>query len=288
MKYPVIMHINYMEQGQGFEEICRVAAKIGFDGIEFRHVDRNKVLNCVDYLDAIKKEVDKYGIRYPMFGGGFPCNSTDPEVRKAEIEAYKNFLTEASKRFNLTILNFFTGTVRTPKLAYNVGTYAAHGGCAVPQWQYEAAVEAVREVCDHAAKLGDFKLAFETHMGYIHDYPELAKKFCDDIDRDNIGVNLDYGNAVYLPSPMPLTQTIANCGKKLFYTHMKNSVPTADGRMPTSLSGGVINHREYVKALIENNFDGFIGIEAPRPGDRQYYAKEDYAYIRDVLDDLGC
>ncbi len=278
------MHINYMEQGQPHDEICKVAADFGFDGIEFRNKDRNKVLNCADYLDSIKKAVATYGIKYPMFGGGLTCNSQDADARREEIDAYKIFLAEASKRFNLTYLNFFCGTVRVPKLPYAPHTYAAHGGCAVPQWQYEAAVEACREICDFARELGDFKLAFETHMGYIHDYPELAKKLVDDIDRENIGVNLDYGNAVYLPGAMALPATIKNCGEKLFYTHMKNSITVGDIRFPTSLSGGVINHREYVKTLLEIGYKGFIGIEAPRSGDRQFYAKEDLAYIRDVLD----
>lgn len=36
MTMPVIMHVNYCEQGQTLEEICRKAVGWGFDGVEFR------------------------------------------------------------------------------------------------------------------------------------------------------------------------------------------------------------------------------------------------------------
>jgi hypothetical protein len=51
MENPVIMHVNYMEQGQSIEEICEKAVKIGFDGVEFRRKMKN--MNDEAYLEKL-------------------------------------------------------------------------------------------------------------------------------------------------------------------------------------------------------------------------------------------
>ena len=53
--------------------------------------------------------------------------------------------------------------------------------------------------------------------------------------------------------------------------------------LPTSLADGCINHRQYVKEFKAIGFDGPIGIEAPRPGDREHFAKEDFEYIQPII-----
>ena len=123
-------------------------------------------------------------------------------------------------------------------------------------------------------------------MNHLHDYAESARKLVDLIGRDNFGINLDYGNSVYFKGIAPLEEAIDICGEKLFYTHLKNSMPVPGGRMPTALGGGEINHRAYLKKLKDVGFNGLLGIEAPRPGDREAYAREDLAYIRSVIADL--
>ena len=142
-----------------------------------------------------------------------------------------------------------------------------------------------REVADYAAPLG-CKFALETHMNYLHDYAEAARRLVDMIGRDSFGINLDYGNSVYFNGIAPLEKAIEICGDKLFYTHFKNSMPVPGGRIPTALGEGSINHRAYLKKLREIGFSGLVGIEAPRPGDREYYARQDLAYIRSVMADL--
>ena len=53
--------------------------------------------------------------------------------------------------------------------------------------------------------------------------------------------------------------------------------------MPTALSQGEINHCAYLEKLEDIGYAGPIGIEAPRPGDRWFYAKEDMAYMTYLL-----
>ena len=153
-----------------------------------------------------------------------------------------------------------------------------------------SAGQSCQKVSEHA-KQYPIKFAFETHMNYIHDYAESAMKLVKMIDRDNFGVNLDYGNSMFFKGILPLDKAIELCGDKLFYTHMKNYQPVTSRSgpswlLPTSLGDGATNHRQYVKCLKKIGFDGLIGIEAPRPGDRQWYAECDYKYIKSVLDYL--
>ena len=286
MAYPIIMHINYCEQGQSIEEVCRFAAKTGFDGIEFRGVRTGVDETVPDYLDAVKRYTEYYGIRYVLFGyPGVDVMGSDSAAARASIDRYKAWLDEVGKRFSLTVLNFFTGGLTDPGKPMNAQSYGLHGSACAKDWQWEAAAEACREVADYAAPLG-CRFAFETHMNYLHDYAEAARRLVDMIGRDSFGINLDYGNSVYFNGIAPLEKAIEICGDKLFYTHFKNSMPVPGGRIPTALGEGSINHRAYLKKLREIGFSGLVGIEAPRPGDREYYARQDLAYIRSVMADL--
>ena len=95
---------------------------------------------------------------------------------------------------------------------------------------------------------------------------------------------MDYGNTVYFPNRPSVEETIDIYGDKLFYTHLKNSspIPGTKARMGVNLADGEINHRAYITKLREVGFTGPIGIEAPRTGDRIWFAQKDYAYYKDV------
>ena len=55
---------------------------------------------------------------------------------------------------------------------------------------------------------------------------------------------------------------------------------------PTALSEGTINNRELMNLLRADGFDGHICIEAPRAGDREWYAQQDIQYVKALLKDL--
>lgn len=277
MNNPIIMHINYLEQGQPLDYVCKKAAELGYDGVEFRR-SRSSVPDETpeSYIDALSRYSKEYGLKYVLFGGpGINVMTQDKEVIRREIDSYKHFLDAASAKIELSVINFMTGGLTAEGIPY--GEYEKHGSACAQEWHWNNAAEACREIADYAPEV---KFAFETHMGYLHDLAWASKKLCDMIDKPNFGINLDYGNTVYFAGRIdPLEKTIDICGEKLFYTHMKNSVPGIPRRMPTALSEGEINHRHYVKKLEEVGFKGFIGIEAPRSGDREWYAAQDKIYI---------
>ena len=68
MGYPIIMHVNYCEQGQTVEQIGRKAAGWGFDGVEFRRSRRNVKETVEEYLGQIERGVKASGLKHVLFG----------------------------------------------------------------------------------------------------------------------------------------------------------------------------------------------------------------------------
>ncbi|HHV95540.1 MAG TPA: sugar phosphate isomerase/epimerase [Clostridiaceae bacterium] len=287
MSWDIIMHVNYCEQGQTIDEICQKAVKWGFDGVEFRRKRVHVNESVEEYLDAIEKGVKKYGLKTVIFGGpGASFTNPDPEKREADLNEMINFYKLASKRFNLTVCNTMAGSVVNPDKSIPPYEYDKHGSFAATEEQWKWAAEGFKVLGELAEEL-NFKFAFEVHMNYIHDLPQTTKKLVDMINVPSVGINLDYGNVVYFKNKPTLKEAIEVVKDKLYYVHLKNSVGLRDGsRFPTGLCEGEINHREYLKLLKENNYTGPICIEAPRSGDREWYAKQDIAYIKSVIEDI--
>lgn len=283
---PVIMHINYAETrhnyfgGKTIDDVCRMAAEIGFDGIEFRGNPPKDIgeISFADYAAQVADATKKYNISHPMFAIGIDnILSEDKELRAAGVQ---NALEKARLVHDLcgtTLCNTQAATTRDPNAESQ--DFARHGSAIATQDHWDMIIEAYQQLAKGLEPLG-MRFAFETHMNYIHDLPEPSKKLVDLIDSPSIGINMDYGNTVYFAGCPSVEEAIDIYGDKLFYTHLKNSMPAAGDRIPTALSEGAINHRQYLKKLDSVGFDGPIGIEAPRPGDRYWFAQQDLAYFK--------
>jgi len=168
--------------------------------------------------------------------------------------------------------------------------YDKSGSGAAEDKHFEWAAEGFRELGALAEELG-FKLAFETHMGCIGDLPEPTARLLEMIGSPAVGANLDYGNMVYFPQPPSLTDAVNTLAGRTYMLHLKNvySIATTERKLmiPCPLGDGIINHREQFGLLRETGFDGPMCIEAPRQGDREWFAQQDIAYVRSVLDDMG-
>jgi sugar phosphate isomerase/epimerase len=290
MTPPIIMHVNYCEQGQTINEMCQKAVRWGYDGIEFRRIKRGgQPQTPQEYVDEIATAAERHGLKHILFGHPGPnLVLPDASQRVREIEEYITFIRIAAARCELTMCNILSGVLVNPDKSVGPRDFELHGsGIATPEiWEW--AVAGYRQIGAVAEELG-IRFAFETHMNYLHDLPEPTKKLVDLIGSPAIGVNLDYGNIAAFKNPPPVTKVISELGGSLYYVHLKNSMPIygSNGRMPCGLGEGSINHREYLTALKESGYNGFICIEAPRPGDREWYAQQDIAYCKSVLADIG-
>ncbi len=286
-----IMHVNYGEVGYNsygnhtVDDICKMAAEIGYDGIEFRSAPPKEFADMPikDYVKQIADAKKKYNLSTIMFSISISeCANPDKEAREKSIAGAIETAKLVNDMCDTTICNCFASYIACPIKTAPTGAYEFNGSFAATPEQWELTAESFRKLGDAAVDLG-MKFGFETHMNYIHDLPAATMKLVNMIDSPAIGVNMDYGNTVYFPVRPTVTEAIELYGDKLFYTHLKNSRLVANTRMATALSEGEINHRDYLAKLKEVGFSGPIGIEAPRPGDRVWFAQEDFKYYKTVM-----
>ena len=283
------MHINYCEQGQELEDICSKAVDWGFDGVEFRRRRSGVEETTEEYLDRLDAGVRASGLKHVLFGFPGPLLlNPNAAARTREVEEAVAFYRHVSERFGVTTVNLLTGQLQNPDTSISYFDCTKHGSFIVTDEQWKWQVEGCRAMADGLSGI-DIRFGFETHMVYVHDTVEAVNRLVTEIDRPCIGVNLDYGNIVNFPDPPSLDEAVNALKKSICYVHLKNSAPLKSGfdRMPTALSEGEINNRHFLRLLKGIGYEGPICIEAPRGGDREWYARQDLVYIRSVLEDLG-
>ena len=284
---PIIMHINYCEQGQSLAQACRKAVDWGFDGIEFRRRRLANPQSEVEYLDELERAVSGSGLRHVLFGYPGPdLMLADESQRELEVQAASAFYTQAAQRFHCTLCNTFAGALRNPDSTVPATQFARQGSaCATKEhWQWAAA--GFQRLGANAEKLG-LRLAFETHMSHLHDLPEPTLRLLAGIGSPALGALLDYANMFLFPKPPPLAEVIAAFGDQLYYVHLKNVRRLLDGTwLGTPLSDGDINHREFLRLLRAQGYAGPLCIESPWPGDREWFAQQDLAYLKSLIADM--
>ncbi|MBN1624517.1 MAG: sugar phosphate isomerase/epimerase [Clostridia bacterium] len=287
MDYKLIMHINYCEQGQSLEQTCEKAAAWGYDGVEFRNKRFNIEEDMEEYLNTIYKAAKKYGIKTVIFGGGTPnLMSKDPVSRERDLEYCENFYPRAFEMFGFEVSNLLIGTVMNPSAEIEYADFTKHGSFIAEDRHWQQGIAGLKRISALAEKFG-FKLGLETHPNFIHDTVESAMKLAELSESSNIGVNLDYINANALPGSITIEDAIDKTRGRLFYIHLKNVITTNSGRIKVGLADGEFNNRHIMKKLMESGYQGPICVEAPRSGDREWFAVKDLEYIKAVIKDLA-
>lgn len=288
MNNPIILHCNYVEQGQSIDEMCQSAVKWGFDGIEFRRRRFDVEEKPLDYLDAIASAVDRTGLKHVLFGAPGPeLMQSDPDARKREVDEMVDFFRAAVKRFKLTVCNTMSGSLKSEAPFFE---FDRHGSAIATDEQFAAAVEGFQILGDLATELG-FRFAFELHNVYLHDLPEPSRRLVEAIGRDSVGLNIDYGNIrLYPENPVSLEQSLEICREHIYLVHLKNIYILGGARyynwIMCPMSDGAINNRQMLRILKDQGYDGPLVIESPREGDRQWYATEDLAYLKSLMNEI--
>jgi len=294
MNNKTIMHINFGEieydsyGKKSIDDICKQAAETGFDGIEFRGMPPQELrhLSFREYATQIGEAKKKYGLSEILFGNSLAgCDSNDQSVRDKVIAEALEKAKIVQDICGTTLCNTFASKIVSKDASVKANEYEKHGSAVATDDEWKYTVDSYQKIGKELEKMG-MRFAFETHMNYIHDVPVAAKKLVDLIDSPAIGINMDYGNTFFFPNQPTVQETIDLYGDKLFYTHLKNYTKLANGVLPGYLSDGEINHRLYLAKLKEVGYTGPIGVEAPRSGDRVWFAKQDYAYFKSVMADI--
>jgi sugar phosphate isomerase/epimerase len=289
VKYPLIMHITYGEQGQSLADVCRKAADWGFDGVEFRRKRIGVEETQEAYLDELEAGVRASGLKHVLFGYPGPILTKESAAeREQEVKDAIAFYRHVAKRFGVRWVNLLTGGLHNPDDKVSYFEYTKHGSFIATEKQWDWQVKGCQQLADGLADL-PLRFGFETHMVYLHDTIDAVKKLVARINRPSIGLNLDYGNVIDFPDPPSLEEALASVKDILHYVHLKNSaaVRGAPGRVATGLGDGEINTRQLLRLLAATPYEGPVALEGPRAGDREWFAQQDIAYIRRVMADLG-
>lgn len=241
------------------------ARELGADGIQIYAVSPylDMLNDSPDKLKILKETAEKNGLVFSavcsdLGGHGF----SDPPGNPERIEKNRRIM-EASRIFNTHVLTTHIGVVpsdRNSKL-------------------YAEVVETLQTVGALAADNG-MVLAIETGP----ESPEQLNQFLLDVDHKNIGVNMDPANLVMVQNADPAA-AVRLLGKYIVHTHAKDGIHFQDcdpkrvydafaeggfdqlvaetGELfrEVELGKGQVDWNEYLKALREVGYDGFLTIE---------------------------
>lgn len=157
---------------------------------------------------------------------------------------------------------------------------------------YDLAVGRIRELADHARDLG-VQVSLEMYEDTYVGTPDLAVRFVQDVDRDNVGINPDLGNLVRLHRPVEDIPTMFEKVLPLTnFWHIKNYTRDEDpatgsyATHPTPLVQGVVNYRAVIRRALELGFEGVFVCEH-YGSDSLGVAAINREYIREVLRGAG-
>lgn len=152
----------------------------------------------------------------------------------------------------------------------------------------DVAIERVRELADHAQKLG-LQISLEIYEDTFVGTPDDAVSFFKAVDHPAVGINPDIGNLIRLHRPMPPFQEMyAKVLPYANYWHIKNYIrdedPATGSYMsaPVPLKYGVINYRDVIRRALALGYSGPFMTEH-YGSDWLGVGAENADYIRQVL-----
>lgn len=278
----VIMHCNYFERGYSVQQTFDKAVRHGYDGVELRGRPRDEGMSTDEYLDLVAAEKKRTGIQVVLALNSNLMNP-DADERRAQLEHWSHVLKRGIDMGVLTY-NAMSGGLSCETAGRYEYDKTGSGAAEDEHWKWAA--EGYQEL-GAIAQQGGARLAFETHMGLLTDIAAPTRKLLDMIDSPAVGANLDMGNIVLHPKGETLDEALEILEGKVYYTHLKNVylVP-GGGWICCHISDGVIDNYRFLEILQRQGYDGMIGLEAPRQGDRNHFAAVDCQYVRSICRDL--
>lgn len=234
------------------------AAKMGVEGLQMyatngEHTPENMTkADRRELLDMVKSN----GLVFSAICGDLGCGFSNPEKNPELIERSKRIL-ELAKELEVDVVTTHIGVVPPDK---------AH-----PRYKI------MHSACKELSKFAD---SMDAHFA-IETGPECAavlKSFLDDLDSKGVAVNFDPANFVMVMGDDPV-QGVYTLGDYIVHTHAKDGIKLIDcnpevvyGLIEAEIAGGDtfrevplgtgnVDFPNYLKALDEIGYKGFLTIE---------------------------
>jgi sugar phosphate isomerase/epimerase len=220
-------------------------SRLGFDGIEL--CTWKGLPADLDLLDEERQKEIKYlaeeaGLIINAVGGHVGYIETDEKKRIASINRTKNNI-DLAVELGATVVDTFSGASRQD----------------IPEERaWELLVDSISDCADYGAERGVF-IGFEPHIGMLVDTPEKVLRLLSSVKSSSLKVNLDVSHFAIFGLHIP--DVVRLLSRHMIHTHLKDVrgvYPEFEFLIPGE---GDLNIREFVMALKENGYDGFVTSE---------------------------
>lgn len=266
------------------EESLKIASDTGVDGIQIYAVSHHMASLELDYKTAknLRKKVESYNLEISALcgdlgGHGFELKNENPE----KIRKTRDIIDFASE-LEVRVITTHIGIISETDTVKN----------SIMQ-------EALQEICRYAEKAGVY-IAIETGS----EKSELLKKFIIETGEASLKVNFDPANLVMVQGENPAC-AVNNLKDYIVYTHAKDGIMLrksdpvliynafAEGNpdkididdyfLELPLGKGNVNFPEYMKALEDIGYSGYLTIEREAGSDRIGDIKEGVVFLKGVM-----
>lgn len=263
------------------KEAVRKAAQVGANGIQVyasrgeMDPDNMTTAKRKEFLDVVKSNgLVISALCGDLGGGGFSI----PENNPWKIEKSKKII-EMAKELETDVVTTHIGVV--------------------PEDVNHDRYKIMQDACYQLAEFAD---SIDAHFA-VETGPETSanlKKFLDSLGSKGVGVNLDPANLVMVTGDDPvqavhnlkdyIVHTHAKDGKQLFYLEpeivygvKKDVIIEDDSFIEVPLGEGSVDFPNYLKALEEIGFKGFLTIEREVGDDPAKDIGNAVTFLRDII-----
>ena len=268
--------------GAGYFEICDIAKRIGFDGIEFTEIEKEGVDGCVSEIECaekIKAHCDEIGLEVVAYAVGADLLSEDKKAEEEKLFAHLRI----AKALGVKVMR--------------------HDVCyALPRehlYSYRDAIRemtpSIRRVTEYAKTLG-IRTCTENH-GYIFQSPERVEELILSVSDENYGWLCDMGN--FMCSDDDPIRAVSIAAPYAFHAHVKDFIFKArntgikpegffETRGGNYLRGTVVGHGvvpvvNCVSILKKAGYDGYISLEFEGAEDNIFALEAGYKYLKAII-----
>jgi sugar phosphate isomerase/epimerase len=265
------------------EEVIEAAARIGYDGIEFRGMAPHLAVDMpVERVKDMRTLMDDAGMRTSCIAtyGGRYSTISDEDCLK-QIEELKVFL-EFAGLLGCDLVRHAPGRPR-PKDA--------------TKEQFNRSVEWMRKAANIAESAG-CRLAAELHFGGLTESAQDGDTYLKAVNRPNVGVIFDPGNMYISHAPYG-EEEVKLLGERIFHVHVKDELKV-DSLLDKScfnagdeiyqhklLGEGAVDHVPAFRALKAIGYVGYLSCECHgAAGDKVAVAEREYNTMKHQVETM--
>ena len=269
---------NYREQP--FELAARRAREFGFDGIEAYPGHFSDPDDTLESQKQLKAVAESEGIKLAV-GSLQMDTTTDDEAARREILASCGDYVAALAELDFDLINGWIGPLSSAS-----GSYHDSGSAMATDAHYDRAIEAASLIA-RAAEAAEIDVVFELHMNMLHDTVRSALRIIEAVDSPRLKINYDPANMHGYDHAEPPDEAVKGAAPYLAYAHLKNCRRFGrDTDYHYPLRSGDLDYSVILRGMYNTGFRGPYCLEYSGAGDRNAQTKEDYDYLRGLLDEI--